>query len=71
MDGGQPLIIPLLFDDTNYAYWKVHMRVLFGIFVKIFGMGFVNLILHAYALHSMFIITMFHAFQDCVTDFIL
>ena len=27
MDRGQLLIIPHLFDDTNYAYWKVHMRV--------------------------------------------
>ena len=24
--GGQSLIIPHLFDDTNYAYWKVRMR---------------------------------------------
>ena len=23
---GELLIIPLLFDGTNYAYWKVHMR---------------------------------------------
>ena len=27
MDRGQSLIIPHLFDDTNYAYWKVRMRV--------------------------------------------
>ena len=27
MDRGQSLIIPPLFDDTNYAFWKVHMRV--------------------------------------------
>ena len=27
MDKGQSLIIPLLFDGTNYAYWKVHMKV--------------------------------------------
>ena len=26
MDKGQSLIIPHLFDGTNYAYWKVHMR---------------------------------------------
>ena len=26
MDRGQSLIIPQLFDGTNYAYWKVHMR---------------------------------------------
>ena len=26
MDKGQSLIIPPLFDDTNYAYWKVRMR---------------------------------------------
>ena len=26
MDRGQSLIIPSLFDGTNYAYWKVHMR---------------------------------------------
>ena len=26
MDRGQSLIIPPLFDDTNYAYWKVRMR---------------------------------------------
>ena len=26
MDREQPLIIPPLFDDTNYAYWKVRMR---------------------------------------------
>ena len=25
MDKGQFLIIPYLFDGTNYAYWKVHM----------------------------------------------
>ena len=27
MDRGQLLIIPPLFDGTNYAYQKVHMRV--------------------------------------------
>ena len=26
MDRGQSLIIPLLFDGTKYAYWKVRMR---------------------------------------------
>ena len=26
MDRGQSLIIPPLFDDTNYVYWKVRMR---------------------------------------------
>ena len=26
MDRGQSLIMPYLFDGTNYAYWKVHMR---------------------------------------------
>ena len=26
MDRGQSLIIPPLFDGTNYVYWKVHMR---------------------------------------------
>ena len=26
MDRGQSLIISSLFDDTNYAYWKVRMR---------------------------------------------
>ena len=26
MDRGQSLIIPHLFDNTNYAYWKVRMR---------------------------------------------
>ena len=26
MDKGQSLIIPPLFNGTNYAYWKVHMR---------------------------------------------
>ena len=26
MDRGQSLVIPPLFDDTNYAYWKVCMR---------------------------------------------
>ena len=26
MDRGQSLIIPLLFDGTNYAYQKVRMR---------------------------------------------
>ena len=26
MDKGQSLIIPHLFDGTNYAYWKVCMR---------------------------------------------
>ena len=26
MDRGQSLIIPLLFDGTNYAYWKVRLR---------------------------------------------
>ena len=25
MDKGQSLIIPPLFDGTNYAYWKVRM----------------------------------------------
>ena len=27
MDRGQSLFIPSLFDGTNYAYWKVHMKV--------------------------------------------
>ena len=27
MDRGQSLIITLIFDGTNYAYWKVCMRV--------------------------------------------
>ena len=27
MDHGQSLLIPPLFDDTNYAYWKVSMKV--------------------------------------------
>ena len=27
MDRRQSLIIPHLFDGTNYAYWKVHTRV--------------------------------------------
>jgi len=26
MDRQQSLIIPLLFDSTNYAYWKVRMK---------------------------------------------
>ena len=26
MDKGQSLIIPHLFDGTNYVYWKVRMR---------------------------------------------
>ena len=26
LDRGQSLIIPSLFDDTNYAYWNAHMR---------------------------------------------
>ena len=26
MDRGQSLIIPPLFDGTNYVYWKVRMR---------------------------------------------
>ena len=26
MDRGQSLIMPPLFDGTNYAYWKVRMR---------------------------------------------
>ena len=26
IDHGQSLIIPPLFDDTNYAYWKLHIR---------------------------------------------
>ena len=27
MDHGQSLLIPPLFDGTNYAYWKVCMKV--------------------------------------------
>ena len=27
MDSGQSLLIPTLFDVTNYAYWKVRMKV--------------------------------------------
>ena len=27
MDKGQSFIIPSLFDGTNYAYWKVYIRV--------------------------------------------
>ena len=26
MDRGQSLIVPFLFDGTNYAYWKVRIR---------------------------------------------
>ena len=26
MDRGKSLIVPPLFDGTNYAYWKVRMR---------------------------------------------
>ena len=26
MDHGQSLLIPHLFDGTNYDYWKVHMN---------------------------------------------
>ena len=26
MDRGQSLLIPHLFDGTNYVYWKVHMK---------------------------------------------
>ena len=26
MDKRQSLIIPSLFDDTNYAYWKIHIK---------------------------------------------
>ena len=26
MDRGKSLVIPPLFEDTNYAYWKVYMR---------------------------------------------
>ena len=26
MDHGQSLLIPPLFDGTNYAYWKVYMK---------------------------------------------
>ena len=27
MDRGQSLLIPHLFDGTNYAYWKFRMKV--------------------------------------------
>ena len=27
MDRGQSLLIPPLFDETNYVYWKVCMKV--------------------------------------------
>ena len=27
MDRGQSLLIPPLFNGTNYAYWKVRMKV--------------------------------------------
>ena len=33
MDRGQSLLIPPLFDGTNYAYWKVHMKV----FLQVLG----------------------------------
>ena len=26
MDRGQSLIVPPLFDGTNYAYWKIRMK---------------------------------------------
>ena len=26
MDRGQSLVIPPLFDDTNYVYWKVRIK---------------------------------------------
>ena len=29
MDRGQSLLIPPLFNGTNYAYWKVRMKVFF------------------------------------------
>ena len=27
MDRGQSLLIPPLFDGTNYVYWKVRMKI--------------------------------------------
>ena len=39
--------------------------------MKIFGLGFVNMISHVHALHSMFIITICHAFSDYLTNYIL
>ena len=40
-------------------------------FVKNFGLGFVKMNSYDYALCSKFIITLFHAFSDCVADYIL
>ena len=34
MDHGKLLIIPTLFNGTNYAYWKVCMRVFFFFWVQ-------------------------------------
>ena len=31
MDRGQSLIIPPLFNGTNYAYWKIRMRAMKGL----------------------------------------
>ena len=37
MDRGQSLIIPPLFDDTNYAYWKVRMNFFLQALVNRYG----------------------------------
>ena len=48
------------FRDLGFRFWEIFGG--FCGFAKIFGLGSVKLISHAHALHSMFIITMFHAF---------
>ena len=37
MDRGQSLLIPPLFDGTNYAYWKVRMKIFFRLQVNKYG----------------------------------
>ena len=53
------------FRPRFWGFWKF---LGFWDFCEIFGLGYVDLILYAHALHILCILTMFHAFR-CVIDY--
>ena len=48
--------------DLGFGFLKIFEIFEFFFFVKFFGLGCVDLVIYAHALHSHYIITMFHAF---------
>ena len=54
--------------DLGFGFLKIFEVFEFFFFVKFFGLGCVDLVIYAHALHSHYIITMFMHFR-CVIDY--